>query len=117
MEDREDVLFVVLEILDAARRLDRRAEGALEPVGVELRLVAIELLGEGDDGLAIQRMGSLTLQVSENPPELPKMSDIIIQTPPPSLPAPRPANPRERASPAAASRPRAGENVTPFSSR
>jgi hypothetical protein len=25
----------------------------------------------------------LTLQISENPPELPKMSDIIIHAPPP----------------------------------
>jgi hypothetical protein len=28
-------------------------------------------------------VAGLTLQVSENPPELPKMSDIIIHAPPP----------------------------------
>jgi hypothetical protein len=58
-------------------------------------------------------MRGLTLQVSENPPELPKMSDIIIHTPPPNSLRPRPTNPGN----GIPFRSREGANVPPFSSR
>ncbi len=112
VKDREDVLFVVLEIVDAACRFDRRPDRALEPVRVQLRFVAVELLGEGDDRFAIQRMGRLTLQVSENPAEFPKMSDVVIHRQPPNGRRPAPPTPGKRGSPAPATRPTSGRECT-----
>jgi hypothetical protein len=99
VEDREDVLFVVLEILDAARGLDGRAEGTLEPVGVELRFIAVQLLGEGDDGLAIQRMGGLILQVSR----IRRNSEDVRHNHPNPTPSLRPVPPPPERGPAVAS--------------
>ncbi len=72
----------------------------LEAVGVELGFVPIEFLRKGDNGLSVQRMGGLTLQILENPPKRPQMTEIIIQNPPPDERRPRSRGPHRTRPPA-----------------
>ena len=83
LEDGHHVLLVVLEVFQSAGGLHGVADGALEAVGVELGLVPVELLRQGGDRLAVQRVRGLTLQILEDPPKLPQMPEIIVQTLPP----------------------------------
>ncbi len=84
LEDGKNVLLVVLEVLETSRRFDGGPNRPLETIGVELGLVPVELLAESEDRLAIQRMGGLVLEISQYPPELSKMSDIVVHAPPPT---------------------------------
>ena len=100
VEDRHDVLFVVVQVFQGPGGLNGGPDGAFEAVGVELGFVPIELLRKGDNGLSVQRMSGLTLQILENPPKLPQMSEIIIQNPPPDERQPRSRGPHRTRPPA-----------------